>query len=474
MGAKLSKDEKQYIKNFASDSYLLIKHEPFKGIDYYSVYDQNGNKHYSINVRGKYRKKGTESPTLEIYDDIGSVIGTIRWNNEFPSSSPFSVRCVDNIGSINKVYGEKKILFRKSWYQPTFSDWTLDGSTIFMGNGQKCADINTIENFTKNRRGVKKLRDSYLIDRDYDLESNLNDVMALLFWATIYIRDAYESIHTDRHPNYVEKSKLEKKIEKAIGNAEDALDARKETIEHKQNDAFEELHIRAKTYVNDKQARLQEKADAKSKKKRILLVIVKVLICLIAPVAGMFAIAIINQYASVNIDLNIGAAILLIMAILITNRNKPEWVILYEWLGLLLFCVIGLIVCSYLGTLIEHFLAIKGINGINIRFPLILLVVTGICKWKSRQIDKLVNARFMFSIIQFVSLGLLVGQICMKLIDGSGLFLSFIGIAVIVAVIVLSKTKILVRKNVRHCVIGVAAGVLLVSLVWPILKILLS
>ena len=49
MDAHLTKDEKNYIQNNASDSYLLLKHEPREGIDYFSVYDQDKIKKYTIN-----------------------------------------------------------------------------------------------------------------------------------------------------------------------------------------------------------------------------------------------------------------------------------------------------------------------------------------------------------------------------------------------------------------------------------------
>ena len=47
MDAHLTKDEKNYIQNNASDSYLLLKHEPREGIDYFSVYDQDKIKKYT-------------------------------------------------------------------------------------------------------------------------------------------------------------------------------------------------------------------------------------------------------------------------------------------------------------------------------------------------------------------------------------------------------------------------------------------
>ena len=56
MGAKLSKDEIEYIESNAAASYLLLKHDPSRGIDCFNVYDQGGDKQYSVNVKGKYRK----------------------------------------------------------------------------------------------------------------------------------------------------------------------------------------------------------------------------------------------------------------------------------------------------------------------------------------------------------------------------------------------------------------------------------
>ena len=57
MDAHLTKDEKNYIQNNASDSYLLLKHEPREGIDYFSVYDQDKIKKYTINIKGEFRKR---------------------------------------------------------------------------------------------------------------------------------------------------------------------------------------------------------------------------------------------------------------------------------------------------------------------------------------------------------------------------------------------------------------------------------
>lgn len=165
MGAKLSKDEKEYIESNAAASYLLLKHDPSRGIDCFNVYDQGENKEYSINVIGEYRRSGTESPTLVIYDDVGAAVGTMRWNNESPASNPFKVRCVNDSGKIEIEYGEKKLIFRKSWYQPSFSDWTLDYRTVFWGNGNRCAEISSISNYKRVFWREIKVRDSYLINR---------------------------------------------------------------------------------------------------------------------------------------------------------------------------------------------------------------------------------------------------------------------------------------------------------------------
>ena len=114
-----------------------------------------------------------------------------------------------------------------------------------------------------------------------------------------------------------------------------------------------------------------------------------------------------------------------------------------------------------------------GVEGIDIEIPLKLAVVAGICKWRSRYIEKLVIARNAFSIMQYISIGLLLGQLSLQYFDHLGRISSLVGIVAIVAVILLSKAMILVRKSVRYCIIGIAAGVLLVCLVEPLLKMIL-
>lgn len=160
-------------------------------------------------------------------------------------------------------------------------------------------------------------------------------------------------------------------------------------------------------------------------------------------------------------------------AILIVNSDNPNLVMFYEWLKLALLCIIGLIACSFLNTIIKHFLGLVGVEGIDIEIPLKLAVVAGICKWGSRYIEKLVIARNAFSIMQFISIGLLLGQLSLQYFDHLGRISSLVGIVAIVAVILLSKAMILVRKSVRYCIIGIAAGVLLVCLVEPLLKMIL-
>lgn len=109
----------------------------------------------------------------------------------------------------------------------------------------------------------------------------------------------------------------------------------------------------------------------------------------------------------------------------------------YEWLKLALLCIIGLIACSFLNTIIKHFLGLVGVEGIDIEIPLKLAVVAGICKWRSRYIEKLVIARNAFSIMQFISIGLLLGQLSLQYFDHLGRISSLVGIVAIVAVILL-------------------------------------
>ena len=485
MGVHLTKDEKNYIDSITAESYLLLKHEPLGGIDCFSVYDQNEYKHYSINMRGWYRKKGENSPTLEISDENGSVVGTMRWNNEHPASSPFIVRCYDNNGNIEIQYEQNKRFFRKSWYKPSFSIWTLDYHTVYCDYKQICAEIDSISNYKKNLRGVKELRDSYLIKRYYNTLNNANDVLVLLFWAIVYICNDYKSIHENSRASYIQKNKLETKLDGTIENAKDSLndtfknaknsfDDRKKAIEDRQEDVIEEMHNRARSYENDKQQRLQDKIDSKTKRQRILSIVLKVLICLVAPVVGLFVTAIIEQYTAIRIDFYFVAAAFFIAAILIVNRDKPEWVIFYEWIKLILFCLFGLIACLFIEAVIEHLLGTAGIKGIDIGISLILFVIAGICKWMSRHIDVLVSVKSVFSIMQFVSLGLLLGQIHFQFVDQSRILPTIVGVAAIVAVIVLSKAKILVRKNVKHCIFGVGVGIVVVSFVVPVINTILE
>ena len=225
--------------------------------------------------------------------------------------------------------------------------------------------------------------------------------------------------------------------------------------------------------MDDKQERLDDKAESRSTMQKVLLVLLKVLICLAVPVVGMFAVAFINSYLAIKIDLTFAGAFFFITAILIVNSDNPNLVMFYEWLKLALLCIIGLIACSFLNTIIKHFLGLVGVEGIDIEIPLKLAVVAGICKWGSRYIEKLVIARNAFSIMQFISIGLLLGQLSLQYFDHLGRISSLVGIVAIVAVILLSKAMILVRKSVRYCIIGIAAGVLLVCLVEPLLKMIL-
>lgn len=474
MKVKLSKDERKYIMDSASDSYLLLKHYPDGGIDCFCIFDENGDQIYSVNIKGWYGEGTKESHTLEISDMTGTIIGTIRWNNKYTSPDSFFAWLFDENGRIEKQYEQSRRIFKKSWYESTFSDWTLDYSSIYSGDGQKCAEINSISNYKNTLRGTIELRNSYLIDRYYDTECIANDALTLLFWGIRYICYDYDNNHanTNTRKKYVRKSGLETKIENTLDNTKSSLDDRKDTIEQRQKDAVEELHNRANSYVSDKQAQLQEKVESRSLSQKVISVLLKILICLAAPFIGLIIAVTINQYTAIEIDPNSIAVVFFIAAILIVNKNNPGWVMFYEWLKLVLLCILGIIACSFLETIIRHILESVGINGIG--FPLMLFVIAGICKWMSRHIDKLVNGRLFFSFIQFISIGLLLGQICAQYVDNSGRLPSIVSAAIIVAVIALSKAKILVRKNVRYCFIGVGVGVLIVCLVEPIIKVMLK
>ena len=312
-----------------------------------------------------------------------------------------------------------------------------------------------------------------MINRYYDTEYTPNDVMVLLFWAIRYICDDYVSNHSNLKLKYIQKNRLETRLENSLDNVKSSLSNRRDTIEDRQEDAIEKLRNRAKEYVDDKQERLDDKAESRSTMQKVLLVLLKVLICLAVPVVGMFAVAFINSYLAIKIDLTFAGAFFFITAILIVNSDNPNLVMFYEWLKLALLCIIGLIACSFLNTIIKHFLGLVGVEGIDIEIPLKLAVVAGICKWGSRYIEKLVIARNAFSIMQFISIGLLLGQLSLQYFDHLGRISSLVGIVAIVAVILLSKAMILVRKSVRYCIIGIAAGVLLVCLVEPLLKMIL-
>ena len=286
---------------------------------------------------------------------------------------------------------------------------------------------------------------------------------------------AAESAGTASAPAANTSAPVEKTAETAAqqGNAQEDKRTADWSKNRPQEDAIEKLRNRAKEYVDDKQERLDDKAESRSTMQKVLLVLLKVLICLAVPVVGMFAVAFINSYLAIKIDLTFAGAFFFITAILIVNSDNPNLVMFYEWLKLALLCIIGLIACSFLNTIIKHFLGLVGVEGIDIEIPLKLAVVAGICKWGSRYIEKLVIARNAFSIMQFISIGLLLGQLSLQYFDHLGRISSLVGIVAIVAVILLSKAMILVRKSVRYSIIGIAAGVLFVCLVEPLLKMIL-
>ena len=471
MGAKLSKDEKEYIENNAAAYYLLLKHDSRGGIDCFNVYDQGGDKQYSVNVKGKYRK---DLPVLEISNNTGSVVGTIRWNDKSPSSNAFSVWYVGNLGRIEKKYEETERFFRKSWYEPSFSDWTLDYHTVYFGNGNKCAEINSISNYKNGLRGEKRIRDSYLIDRYYNTEDVVNDVLVLLFWAITYISDDYRSVHDNSHPVSIREFMSQVKLKDIPKNVKKSIIDRRDAIEYEQETTVEKLHDRANEYLEDKQARLQEKEESKSALQQILSFLISLFVLVAVPAGGYHATAYINQNIAGSFRINplITCVVLFIIGFLIINKNNPESVIMYDWIKLILFCILGLIVCVILAAIMQYFIIRLGVNGIDVGLPLILIVIPGICKWMSRRIDSLVDARGKLSSIQFAAIGLLLGQVYLKYVDRSVIYPAIGAAGAILIVVLLSKLKLLVRKSLMHCVVGVSAGVLLVSVVGLVIKVL--
>lgn len=112
-----------------------------------------------------------------------------------------------------------------------------------------------------------------------------------------------------------------------------------------------------------------------------------------------------------------------------------------------------------------------GVKGIDVGFPLILFVISGICKLMSRHLDRLVGARSVLSMVQFVSIGIVLGRVCLQYVDRYGRLPTLVSVVAVVVAIVLSKAKILVRKSVKHCIVGVAVGVLLVCFVGPMIAV---
>ena len=185
-------------------------------------------------------------------------------------------------------------------------------------------------------------------------------MLALLFWAIIYVCDDYHDIHNDPQLVSIRMSKFQAKLEDTLGSAINSVIDRKDTVEYRQEASVEELHNRATEYLEDKQARLQEKIESKSTMQQVLSFLLKALICLAAPVAGYYAMVLISQNieSPFRISPNIASAVCFIIALLIVNIKNPEWVIIYEWIRLVLLCILGLIACIFLAAIMQHFLVL--------------------------------------------------------------------------------------------------------------------
>lgn len=296
----------------------------------------------------------------------------------------------------------------------------------------------------------------------------------ILFWAIIYICNDYRSVHDNPHPVSIRDFKPQVKLKDIPKTVIKSITDRRDAIEYEQETTVEKLHDKANEYLEDKQARLQEKEESKSTMQHVLSFLISLFVLVAVPAGGYYATKYINQNmaGSFRIEPLITCVVLFIVGFLITNKNNPESVIMYEWIKLILFCIIGLIVCVILAAIMQYSIIRLGINGIDVGLPLILLVIPGICKGMSRHIDSLVDARGKLSSIQFAALGLLLGQVYLKYVDRSVIYPAIGAAVAILIVVLLNKVKLLVRKSLMHCVVGVSAGVLLVSVVGLVMKVL--
>lgn len=440
MGIFLSKDEKYYINSNHFSSYLLIKHKMISSVDKFKVLDEKGQNLYSISINGRYRKKTKKSPTLIVEDKSGKIVGKMNWNTESISISPINAYILGLEFVINyKTEPTGKWFFRNSYYEANSYAWVMDNKTINDANGKKCAEINTIY-----RSGNKQ--DSYLISRRYDPKYTDGDILALLFWAIDYICNDYEECYRKT----------------IVGRINSFLDDRENEIHRNQEQSKGELENRAESYIREKEEKYSEKDRSLSGKQKIFRIIIKVLICLLVPILGSYIISLI-PYSVVPYRFNLinVIVVLFIISVLGVNYRNPNRVLFYEWLGLIVLLIIGLISGTILGNFAEKGLQSIGIQGIGIEFPLCIFLLSSIVKWKSRHIESLVKLIPLFTTIQSTAFGFIVGRLLIVFIDQTGRLSIVLGSVLILLVLLLSKCRIMVRTLVKCIIGGCSLGILL-------------
>ena len=142
------------------------------------------------------------------------------------------------------------------------------------------------------------------------------------------------------------------------------------------------------------------------------------------------------------------------------NIKKPEWVLIYEWLGLVLISGIGIIIGTMLGSAGEYILQQRGITGIRLVLPMCLIIVFSICKWKSRHIALLVKARTIFTVMQFVAFGYFLAGLSTVFITIPEIYMVLIGGAITIITLLLVKANVIVHSIVRSGLLGTAVGII--------------
>ena len=440
MKLQLSKNEKDYLGFHPYSSYLLIKQPRFGSIDKFVVCDENKEKLYSIKIK---RGFGKTSKTI-IVDKSGKVVGKMKWNNSATLISSYNA-CIFGLDfEINYETEASGIWFlRNSYYVAKNYAWVMDDKVIKDANDAMCAEIHTINNYGKKRN-------SYLINRLYNPQYKDGDVLSLLFWTIDYIHNDYEENHRNT----------------AAGRINSFLIDREKDICDKEVEKKRELEDTAKSYISDKEYKYSEDYQALSSKQIILRRILKVLICLVAPILGAYVIAII-PYSIVPYNFNLISVMVFffIVSILGVNYRTPERVLFYEWVGLIAFLFIGFSLGAIIGKFIEKRLQIAGIQGIRIAIPLCTLILCSVFKWKSRYIAALVKMRPLFTAMQSVAVGLFVGSLLIVLVDQTGRLAIIVGGSVFLVVLLFSKAKIIAKTTIRCVIGGCSLGVLIEGLI---------